>query len=107
MSICRLCPNATLYGSTFCPECEAKFERIKREKGPPTPITTARFDIYNWAEFEEFKREQLGAGKSAEEVKLLVYERAKRFQEQHDAIQRANAIEKQRAADIARQAEEI
>ena len=107
MSICRLCPNATLYGSTFCPECEAKFERIKKEKGPPAPITTARFDIYNWAEFEEFKREQLSAGKTVEEVRQLVYERAKKFQERHDMIQRANAIEQQRAAAIAKQAEEI
>ncbi len=107
MSICRLCPNETLYGSTFCLECEAKYERIKHKKGPPAPITTAPFDIYVWAEFEELKRECLRRGKTVEQAREAVYKRAKEMQDQYDIGQYARAMKQQREAEIAQLAERI
>ncbi len=103
MSICRLCPNATLFGSTFCPECETKFRSAKR----PDPLTTAPFDIYVWAEFEEIKRQHLRRGESVDQVRAAVHKRAKEMQDRYDIGQRAKAIEQQREAEIARLAEQI
>lgn len=103
MSTCRLCPNATLFENTFCPECEAKFRLAER----PAPLTTAPFDIFVWSELTLFKRQLLMRGNTKEQVAAAVYKKAEEMQKQYDIIQRANALERARAVDIAKLADQI
>ncbi len=107
MSICRLCPNETLYGSTFCLECEAKYEQARKTSIPAPIKDPSLFTILTWCMLEELKRSELRAGKSISEVHKSVERRAAEVQAARDNYNAWKAREDQEEARIRALADKV